>query len=461
MPPATSSSSSSSSPKPIFGVEIEIFVKVKKAVQRDVEAYRSSLPAHWRQWDFDLSNRSSSLTRVGAQRVLKESQLSVAPEADLWWGVEIISPPMSVARRWQSEIREVFDAVGEQFELWTHPVTSCHVHVSPGPKSNDKYTNNQLVRIAKGAFYWEKALKEILPHDRRDNPYAKPNHRAFGTSLYRDIDRDSWRPLFGAIDHEMDRFDNHPMGQKKCFAIKIAGGHLSDPNDKYRKERYLSQNFLPLTRIGTVELRRQGGVASAQSTIHRVLLAVTLHVSARRYDFTGNAGRRTYPTSKELIDELSDRIASLPRTCHGTRFVHYLKQCVAKYGGGPLTERDINSYERKLHEGSGSSVAPTRRATTASSSGRGRGGGSGRGGGTSGRGGGTSGRGGGGTSGRGGGGTSRGGGSGGGSGRGGGSGGGSRGGGGRSGGGSRGGTTMVRNRDGRLVEVVDVTPYGR
>jgi hypothetical protein len=359
---------------------------------------------------------------------------------------------MSVSRKWQSEIREVFDAIGEQFDLWTHPVTSCHVHVSPGPKSDDKYRADQLVKIAKGAFYWEKALKELLPHDRRENAYAKPNHTAFGSSLYRRIRDDSWWPLFDAIDHEMNRFDDHAMGQKKCFSIKIAGGHLSDPNHKYRKERYLSQNFLPITRIGTVELRRQGGVASAQSAIHRVLLAVTLHVSARRYDFKANSSRKDHPTSKELISELAGCIKQLPRTCHGTRFVHYLNQCVERYGGDPLSERAINTYERKLHDSSGSSVAPTRRPTTASS--RGGGGGTTRGGGTSGRGGGSTGRGGGSTGGRGGGSTGRGGGT---TGRGGG--GGGRGGGGRGGGGPA-RTTTYRVNDGGYADVVTVHPPG-
>ncbi|EAQ93060.1 predicted protein [Chaetomium globosum CBS 148.51] len=431
-------------PKPIFGVEIEIFVKVKRDVQRDVERYRGSLPLHWREWDFNLSNRSTDNYKTGKQRICVKTALSALIKESLGTGgVEIISPPMSVARRWQSEIREVFDAIGEQFELWTHPVTSCHVHVSPGPTSSTKYRPDQLVRIAKAAFFWEKALKQILPHDRRENHYAKPNHKAFGTSMYRHVKDDSWKPLFNAIDNEMDRFENHRQGQKKCFCIKIAGGHLSDPNHKYRKERYLSQNFLPYTRIGTVELRRQGGVASAQSAIHRVLLAVTLHVSARRYDFRGAASRKDHPTAKELISELAGCIKNLPRTCHGTRFVNYLNQCVERYGGNELSERAINAYEYRLHDNSGSSTmsAPTRRQTTSTRGGGGGGGGRGGGGGGGGRGGGGGGRGGGG----------------GGGGRGGG--GGGRGG----GGGGRGGlnrVTTTRTSDGRIVNVVNAAPSG-
>ena len=276
---------------------------------------------------------------------------------------------MSVSRRWQSEIREVFDAIGEQFDLWTHPVTSCHVHVSPGPDAKTKYTTEQLTRIAKGAFYWEKALKKLLPHDRRKNDYAKPNPTAFAVKKYDQVKDKGWKPVFDAIDNEMDRFEKHSQGQKKCFSIKIAGGHLHHPNHKYRKERYLSTNFLPLTRIGTVELRRQGGVASAQTAIHRVLLAVTLHVSARRFKFDAVASDKSHPTVTDLISELHGCMKRLPKTCYGTRFIKYLNRCVDDHGGEePMSERQVNAREQRLHDPSGSSVysysQPVRSPTT-------------------------------------------------------------------------------------------------
>ncbi|KAK4142676.1 uncharacterized protein C8A04DRAFT_38065 [Dichotomopilus funicola] len=362
--------SSSGPPKPIFGIEIEIFVKVKRDVERDVQAHRSrgsSLPTHWQEWSFSLTNdrpnSSDTFNRQARQRACVKLALTSLINDALgrnhgWkWGIEIISPPMSIAKRWQSEIREVFDAIGEQFELWTHPVTSCHVHVSPGPTSKTKYKASQMVRIAKGAFYWEDALRSLLPHDRRRNDYAKANHKAFATSLYNNVERNGWKPVFNAIENEMDRFENHRQGQLKCFAIKIAGGHLSHPNAKYRKERYLSMNFLPYTRIGTIEFRRQGGVASAQSAIHRVLLAVSLHISARKFDFNAVANKKSYPKTEDLIQELKAVIASMPKTCHGTKFVGYLRECVEMYGHRePMSERAVNARERRLHDTSGSSV---------------------------------------------------------------------------------------------------------
>ncbi len=274
---------------------------------------------------------------------------------------------MSVSKRWQSEIRAVFDAIGEYFDLWTHPVTSCHVHVSPGPKSDSKYSSNQMVKIAKGAFYWERALVNLLPHDRRANDYAKPNYRAFAKREYDAVKSKGWGPVFSRIDREMARFKDYRKGQKYAFAIKIAGGRLSAPNAKYRKERYLSTNFLPYTRIGTVELRRQGGVASAESAIHRVLLAVTLHVSARRYKFSKQKGRKTHPTTRELILELKDVIAKFPGTCHGSRFVKYLNDCDRDYADGPLTESEVNRREQRLHDPSGGSIMSASRPGSAMS----------------------------------------------------------------------------------------------
>ena len=50
---------SKSPPKPIFGLEIEVFVKVKPEVERDVLEYQYSgvqLPPYWQTWDFDLTN---------------------------------------------------------------------------------------------------------------------------------------------------------------------------------------------------------------------------------------------------------------------------------------------------------------------------------------------------------------------------------------------------------------------
>ena len=268
-------------------------------------------------------------------------------------GVEIISPPISVSRQWQREIRTVFAAVGAQFDLWTHPRTSSHVHVSPGLDTRARYTNRQLVGVAKGALFWEQALTRLLPHDRRDNGYAKPNHRVFATAEYEAVGRQGWGPVFKKVDDLMDQYASRhdPVRtQKFCFCVKFAGGDIYAENKKKRSERYLSTNLLPFTHQGSVELRRQGGVASAESAIHRVLLALTLHVSARCYHFADHANRLTHPSDEDLIRELSRCIRMLPpETCHGSRFIHWLRTCRALHSGVAVSEAKINALEQQLH----------------------------------------------------------------------------------------------------------------
>ncbi|EAQ92958.1 predicted protein [Chaetomium globosum CBS 148.51] len=293
-------------PLPLFGVEIEIYVKLHKDLEEKIRERRyrdpNTMPLYWLEWDFDLQNGQGNLERKAKQREcvgkavreiidvtlgtghgwtcesdasLKEWALTEPPDVRKWWGIEIISPPMSVTKHWQEEIELIFQAVGRHFDFWTNECCACHVHVSPGPTKKHKYTTTQLVRMAKGAFFWEEAFKELLPPERRNN------------------------------------------------------------------------------RLGTVELRRQAGVASAMTAIHRILLALTLHVSAFRYDFDGAKNRKTKPDAAELIRELAGCIKKLPgETCHGSRFINFLYWCQESYAGNKCyTEKQINTREKALREG--------------------------------------------------------------------------------------------------------------
>ncbi len=101
-------------PLPVFGIEIEIFVKLKRKVASDLLSRRRSrrgIPAHWQGWEFFLSNRSTNEDRIRKQRSrvraviehlfkealgqssgwkattdasLKESDLTVPPESSRW-----------------------------------------------------------------------------------------------------------------------------------------------------------------------------------------------------------------------------------------------------------------------------------------------------------------------------------------------------------------------------------------
>lgn len=244
---------------------------------------------------------------------------------------------MSVTKHWQEEIKLIFDAVGRHFDFWTNECCACHVHVSPGPTKQNKYTTAQLVRMAKGAFFWEAAFKELLPPERRDNRYALANHTLFASDEYNNVKTRGWGPVFSRIGSVASL-------SQDAFILETKGGNPD--------QRYVSTSFHPFARLGTVELRRQAGVASAMTAIHRILFALTLHISAFRYDFDGAKSRKTYPDAAELTRELAGCIKKLPsETCHGSRFVNFLYWCAESYAGNKCyTEKQINAREKALRE---------------------------------------------------------------------------------------------------------------
>ncbi|KAH6854101.1 putative amidoligase enzyme-domain-containing protein [Chaetomium sp. MPI-CAGE-AT-0009] len=347
-------------PKPLFGVEIEIFVKIHDDLARKIRDRRYREPhtmqQYWLDWEFDLTNAriQGNQERKAKQREcvgkaireiiditlgdnhgwtcesddsLKEWALTEPDEPRKWWGIEIISPPMSVTKHWQEEIELIFAAVGKHFDFWTNQFCACHVHVSPGPTKKTKYTTAQLVKMAKGAYFWEEGFYELLPPERRNN-----------SSEYDNVPTKGWGPVFS-------RLSSVASLSEDVFIQEMKGGA--------NETRYVSTSFHPFPRLGTVELRRQAGVASAMTAIHRILLALTLHVSAFRYDFDGAKARKTRPDGAELIRELAGCIKKLPSdTCHGSRFINFLYWCQESYAGNKCyTEKQINAREAALRKG--------------------------------------------------------------------------------------------------------------
>ncbi|KAK4141457.1 putative amidoligase enzyme-domain-containing protein [Dichotomopilus funicola] len=378
-------------PKPLFGVEIEVYVRLLPAAEARVDRMGNedafNTPDYWLDWDTTFDNDTRDHRRLEAQRFrtckaikgiidatlgprngwkcesdasLREWELRDPPHARKWYGVEIISPPMSVGKRWQSEIQNVFTALGEYFDFWTNKCCSCHVHVSPGPTRDNSYSLPQLVKRAKAAYFWESALFQLMPGERRMNRYAYPNHHYVLRAEYASTFRNGWDGVFSGLE-------GMATSGKDAFVYHMKNG--SNPT------RYMSTNFDPVNKYGTVELRRQAGAASPQTVIRRVLLALTLHISAMRYDFDGVRNRRTRPDGEELIKELAGCIKKLPKTCHGSRFVGWLKWCRESYNtedemdtDNVFSEKEINQQERKMRRGDDvvplapGEAAPRRRA---------------------------------------------------------------------------------------------------
>lgn len=67
---------------PVFGLEIEIFVKIKRSIQVEVQRHRQQLPPYWQNWDFGLSNRTEDPVKLAHQRTcVKMAILSLIDQA--------------------------------------------------------------------------------------------------------------------------------------------------------------------------------------------------------------------------------------------------------------------------------------------------------------------------------------------------------------------------------------------
>ncbi|KAH6839484.1 hypothetical protein B0I37DRAFT_400069 [Chaetomium sp. MPI-CAGE-AT-0009] len=288
---------------PLFTAEIQVYVKINAKVEAALtEKQRtnpSTLPAYFQRWDLDLRNDTEDYRVLLDQRlqVIRAIEATIngvlgedngwkcewdatmnnglvqlpgpglGPEPKKWWGVEIVTPPMSVSKQWQLEINMVFEALGRKFDFWTNDFCKSRVQIKPGPAKETRYTLDQLVRIAKGAYFWERALSGLVPANRVWDDSANPNHTIFAANEYSGIPNHGWDGVFTKIDSAATT--------EFKLLDKLQGGEAP------------------------------GGIASAMSTIRGILLAITLQISALRYDFDGARNR-----------ELAGCIKKLPETCH-------------------------------------------------------------------------------------------------------------------------------------------------
>ncbi|KAL9054067.1 MAG: hypothetical protein Q9162_004396 [Coniocarpon cinnabarinum] len=148
-------------PDIVFGVEVEIFLKVRTSLSP------LGNPTIRRTVEHHLFDKRGDIKEFAESMTLNYNE---AMSADQAWGRRRVL--LSRVRRLQN--------VENQYENWCleessytiegNEYCSTHVHVSKGV--GQRYTLEELKRIAQAAIWWEPAFEAILPPERRGNPWS-------------------------------------------------------------------------------------------------------------------------------------------------------------------------------------------------------------------------------------------------------------------------------------------------
>ncbi|KAJ4153219.1 hypothetical protein LMH87_009716 [Akanthomyces muscarius] len=179
--------------------------------------------------------------------------------------VEIVSRSISASKEWQGESDHVFQFINENFDIYLSTGCSMHVHVSPAPLESHVYNLGQLQSILKATALYDKAITNVMPADRKENPYCQPNlapRREKRHQSEKDINNHI-RDAFERVESQGCKglfapFDNLRPIQKNLIQLVFFG-----------ESRYLSWNFAHLAgSCGTIEFRRPPGVRDAAAAKH-------------------------------------------------------------------------------------------------------------------------------------------------------------------------------------------------
>lgn len=328
-----------------FGVELELFVSPRKNIEGTL--FSDALARHgWCEYVLSSPDDASStlqqrgnrlaLRRAIAECLRNEGSLRVAdPQMEVYphnyeewvlapetlrepprfWGMEIISRVLSTDQSWQKELDTIFRVITKYCDVMVTPSCGMHVHVSPG--RDIPYTTGQLVAICKGLSYYNDATTAVLPGDRKDNAYAKPNvlakgwafddHNASIREKFQAVSTQSWTPLFQILD-------------------KICPENIYDIMYSYGKQ--IAWNFRNLLHEGTIEFRRPPGVDSARGAKHWAAFVLALFSAAVSTEWNEATiqERLGHPTVSELHRFLNAGLRRLGDTCQGALVNEWLAE---------------------------------------------------------------------------------------------------------------------------------------
>ncbi|KAK7697093.1 hypothetical protein SLS64_013886 [Diaporthe eres] len=149
-----------------FGIEIELLLGGRK------KAHSS-----WKSLANELSRRlaaagiANHINDGGDKAVEHYREYSIVREvtipnqlAKCLWGIELVSPVYPATWHWAADMELIFSTIRHYFVMAPSPHCSTHVHISATPVS---LSPAELAALAKAALYFEPALDQLVPADRR------------------------------------------------------------------------------------------------------------------------------------------------------------------------------------------------------------------------------------------------------------------------------------------------------
>ncbi|KAG6353316.1 hypothetical protein INS49_007488 [Diaporthe citri] len=151
-----------------FGIEIELLLGGRK------KAHSS-----WKSLANELSRRLaaagiSNHINDGVDKAVEHyREYSIVREVTIpnqlakgLWGIELVSPVYPASWHWAADMELIFSTIRHYFVMAPSPHCSTHIHVSATPVS---LSPAELSALAKAALYFEPALDQLVPADRRSN----------------------------------------------------------------------------------------------------------------------------------------------------------------------------------------------------------------------------------------------------------------------------------------------------
>ncbi|ROV90115.1 hypothetical protein VMCG_09761 [Cytospora schulzeri] len=149
-----------------FGVEIELLLgSCKKA------------HSSWKALASDLSKRltaagiANHINEGGDKAVEHYREWSIVREVTIpnqpakgLWGIELVSPIYPATWYWATDLEMIFSALRHSFVMAPSGNCSTHIHVSATPLP---LNSTELSSLAKAALYFESALDQLVPAERR------------------------------------------------------------------------------------------------------------------------------------------------------------------------------------------------------------------------------------------------------------------------------------------------------